>query len=476
MRRRLTLTIVGLVTGALLLAGGGALLVASATARHDAVTQLVNQAEATARNASAIRTTATLRLLGRAMRLDRAVILVVGPSGRVVATVPRLAGARPLPPLPTAAAPRSGVRNDVAYALVPVRLRPSLAGRLPVGSSTAILLTRRVGALVPDWGFFVVVTAATALVAAAIATVLARRITRPLAAASDVTGRIAAGELGARLPLTGGPPDELDSLAHSINAMAASLEQSRRRETELLASVSHDLRTPLTSIRGYAEAIADDVAGDPRRAARIIGDQADRLERLVGDLLDLAKLRARHLPLHPAPVDLMTAITQAVDAVEPEARRLGVSIEHRALGANAIASADPDRVAQVLANLVQNAVAHAASTVVVRAGAAEPAGAGQVWIAVDDDGPGIPAGELERVFDRFYRLDRGRTAGMGGSGLGLSIVAELVSAMGGWVRAQSPASADAARPGSRFVVILPAAAHVASGSGTRHVDASIPPR
>ncbi|MHB1584320.1 MAG: sensor histidine kinase [Acidimicrobiales bacterium] len=465
MRRRLTLTIVGLVTGALLLAGGGALLVASSTTRHDVVTQLLDEAGALGRNASSIRRPAMVRLVGRVLRVESADILVVGPSGRVVRAIAHNGTPLPLTTLPTTGGPWSGVRDNVAYAVVPVHLSASVARSLPPGDWTAVLLTRRVGDLAPHWGFFVVVTAGTAAVAAAVAAALARRITKPIAAASDVTVRIAGGQFEARVPVGDEERDELATLARSINAMAASLEHARRRETELLASVSHDLRTPLTSIRGYAEAIADDVT-DAGAAARIITDQAQRLERLVGDLLDLARLRSHHLPLHPTAVDLAASGRQAIDAVGPEARRFGVSVALQVHGADPVARADPDRLAQVLTNLVQNAVAHAGSSVLVRVGEVPVAGSGWVFGAVEDDGPGIPAGELERVFDRFYQLDRGRAAQVGGSGLGLSIVAELVSAMGGTVRVESPVSGDPARPGSRFVVTLPGAAVAAPPTST----------
>jgi signal transduction histidine kinase len=453
MQRRLTLTIVGLVTAALVLAGGGALVVASSTARHNVAAQLLDQAETLARSANSVRRPAVLRLAGRALRLDSADILVIDRAGRVVRVVSGRRSPLPLRRVPTGGGPWSGVHGNVAYGLVQFQLSPSLAASLPAGDWTAVLLTRRVGDLAPDWGFFVVVTGATAVVAAAVAAALARRITRPVTAASEVTGRIAGGQLDARLPVADVPRDELDTLAHSINAMAASLERARQRETELLASVSHDLRTPLTSIRGYAEAIADDVTNDPKDAARIITDQARRLERLVGDLLDLAKLRAHHLPLHPAVVDLAMSGRQAIDAVGPEARRLGVSVALQTSGAEPMVSADPDRLAQVLMNLLQNAVVHAAATVLVRVGNVE--GNGWAWVAVEDDGPGIPPDELGRVFDRFYQIDGGRAAKVTGSGLGLSIVAELVSAMRGTARVESPVFADPARRGSRFVVMLP---------------------
>jgi two-component system sensor histidine kinase BaeS len=240
---------------------------------------------------------------------------------------------------------------------------------------------------------------------------------------------------------------EFSSLARSINAMAQSLADGRSRERQLLLSVSHDLRTPLTSIRGFAEAITDGATDDTSRAAGVIIAESRRLERLVGDLLDLGKLEAEQLSFHIRPTDMAEVVGITAEGFRPLAERGGLhlSVDVPELGASVV-SADPDRVAQLLANLIENAFTYARTAVLVSLGATPD---GQV-IVVEDDGPGIAPTDLPHVFDRFYQADRGPNRKVG-SGLGLAIVAELATAMGATIQAVSPVSADG---GSRFVVTL----------------------
>jgi two-component system sensor histidine kinase BaeS len=238
--------------------------------------------------------------------------------------------------------------------------------------------------------------------------------------------------------------------------MAAELSRHRSLERAFLMSISHDLRTPLTSIRGYAEAVAEGTADDEAtriRAARIIEGEARRLERLVADLLDLARFDAREFSLHPGPVDVAEVAHQAAAALEPAAREAGVRLAVTSPGwgvspegqqGNLIALADRERLGQVVSNLVENALKYAATTVEVTATAA----GGGVEIGVADDGPGIAPEDLPHVFERLYtsRRQPGRKVG---TGLGLAIVRELVSAMGGHV-----AVGPTATGGTRFVVTL----------------------
>src|SRR4051794_30880874 len=166
-------------------------------------------------------------------------------------------------------------------------------------------------------------------IAALVATYLARRMTRPLAAMETTARSIASGDLTARVDTADVHDDELASLALAINAMANDLDVARGHERAFLLSVSHDLRTPLTSIRGYAEAIADGtVEGrDARiRAAEVISGESQRLERLVADLLDLARLDAHQFSLHPTPVDVQGAVRDAVEAFVPAAADIGVAL------------------------------------------------------------------------------------------------------------------------------------------------------
>jgi signal transduction histidine kinase len=279
---------------------------------------------------------------------------------------------------------------------------------------------------------------------------MSRRMARPLVEAMEATGRIAAGDLASRVPVRHGDYPEFASLAGSINDMAQCLEDGRARERHLLLSVSHDLRTPLTSIRGFAEAIHDGAIEDSAHAADVIIAESRRLERLVGDLLDLTKLEARQMSIALRPTDVTEVVTTTAEGFLPAAARSGLALavdlprEDRL----PMVTADPDRLAQLLANLLENAMTFARTTVTVGI-AADPLSGGCV-VTVDDDGPGIAQADLPRVFERFYRADRGPNRRMG-SGLGLAIVAELAVAMGGTVRAESPVTDDG---GSRFVLTL----------------------
>jgi signal transduction histidine kinase len=260
------------------------------------------------------------------------------------------------------------------------------------------------------------------------------------------TGRIAAGDLGARVP-EGGLDPELASLAASVNTMAEGLARSRSAQRQFLLSVSHDLRTPLTSIRGFAEALEDGVTGDTTHAGRIIGAEARRLERLVGDLLDLSRLEARQFALDLRAVDLGEVAEATVGGFGPAAADLGLELGVTTERSFALlVTADPDRLAQVVANLVENALSFARTTVAV--GVARSGGVPVLW--VDDDGPGIAPEDLSRIFERLYTA-RPESSRRAGSGLGLAIVAELVGAMGGSIRAESPLAAGA---GTRIVVTL----------------------
>jgi len=284
-------------------------------------------------------------------------------------------------------------------------------------------------------------------IAALVATYLARRMTRPLAAMEVTARSIAGGDLTARVDTTNVRDDELANLANAINAMASDLDVARGHERAFLLSVSHDLRTPLTSIRGYAEAIVDGtVEGmDARiRAAEVISSESRRLERLVADLLDLARLDAHQFSLHPTPVDVHAVVQDAVEAFGPAATEIGVSLDVEA-GEPIPARVDAQRLGQIVANLMENALKFATTSVVVGVRAVDD----RVELHVDDDGPGIAPEDLPRVFERLYtsRTVPGRTLG---TGIGLAIVRELTLAMGGDARVE-PIDAE----GTRFVVTFP---------------------
>ncbi len=459
MRRRLTVTLVALVAGALLVAGAGSLVVTHRAARAEATRQLLRQGRDFASAAGQIRTPLVVRTLGRVLHLEDSTILLLGPSGRPARPVgPRLAALD----LPTRAlmAGRavSGSRGDLVFAAVPMRLSPSIP--VPPGDRPVLVMTRRIGTLLPGWTYLVLVGGLTLLVTALVAEVLSRRIARPIVDASEATRRIAGGELSARVEVRDTGIEEVDSLAGSVNAMAARLQLSRQRESQLLLSVSHDLRTPLTSIRGYAEAIEEGTAEDPGRAAAVIVAESRRLERLVADLLDLAKLENDHLSLRLGPVEANGVLEASLAGAAPAAGRRGLHLAAAGASDPVVVVADEDRLAQVVGNLLQNALEHARHEV----GAGVGTDGRRGLLFVGDDGPGIPTEEQEKVFDRFYQVDRGAAARRsGGSGLGLSIVAELIKAMGGTIRVESPIGSSG---GTRMVVALPLAQAATIDSGS----------
>lgn len=320
-----------------------------------------------------------------------------------------------------------GTIGDVAYAAV--------ANPASGNIQRVAIVTRPIeSSAAATAALFAAASTAGVILASALAALLSRRLVAPLAAVETTTRRIAGGDLSARVIVPNHGPggdDEIGALARSINTMAAELERARASERQFLLSVSHDLRTPLTSIRGFAEALSDGAAPDPARAAGVIAAEARRLERLVKDLLDLARLETRQFRLDVRAIDVGDVATDTADGFLPTADRAGVALElHSAEGL--IAMADPDRLAQVLANLIENAMKYARTSVLVTA---QPDVDGVV-LSVRDDGPGIEPEDLPRIFDRLYTSDR-HGAERVGTGLGLAIVRELVVAMDGRVEPTS---------------------------------------
>jgi two-component system, OmpR family, sensor kinase len=289
------------------------------------------------------------------------------------------------------------------------------------------------------------------LFAIGIAVWLARRLTRSIREIERAAAQLASGDLSGRADVPPGTDADLADLGDTLNAMAAQLEQSRGSQRAFLLSVSHDLRTPLTSIRGYAEALADGTLDDAdpearKRAAGVITAESRRLERLVRDLLDLSRLDSREFSLNPRPCDLAELVRDATAAFAPQAKDLGIEL-HAQAGAPFPVDLDPERVAQIVANLVENALKYATTTIQVYATHSD---AGRVAIVVADDGPGIPPEDFAHVFERLYTV-RTTPARSVGTGLGLAIVRELATAMGGTAAVETPPEG-----GTRFVVTLPA--------------------
>ena len=462
------MAMVGLVAVVLVIAGAGSLILTRNAARNQAEQQLVSEAESLTSSKSEVNSLAVLSVVKHTLKLEDADVIRINRLGNVVTPLPENLTQDDIDVASVQAGQTtSGRTGNLVYAVAPVTLSPKVRAELERRSRAAfagtfaVLLTRDVGDLGPSWGYFIIAGGAALLVAALVAWQMSRRMARPLVDAMNVTGRIASGELDSRVPVGRHDYPEFASLAGSINDMAQSLEDSRTRERHLLLAVSHDLRTPLTSIRGFAEAIQDGAITDSGHAADVIIAESRRLERLVGDLLDLTKLEARQMSISMRPTDVTEVVSTTAEGFKPAAVKGGLHIEVRVPdGDGAMNSveaapylrqpvaADPDRLAQLLANLIENALIFARTTVTVSV--VEPAPDGWCVIAVEDDGPGIAPGDLDRVFERFYRGDRGPNRQLG-SGLGLAIVSELAAAMGGSVRAESPIGYDG---GSRFVVTL----------------------
>ncbi|MDQ6616399.1 MAG: HAMP domain-containing histidine kinase [Actinomycetota bacterium] len=468
MQRRLRATIIGVVVGAIFLTGVVTFVLVAHAARVRTRDQLAQQAQDVAgaikgeilagRDAANL-----LRILRAPFNHENDVVLIVSPAGRLIdISQPR----RPatLPPGLTAAMLHSdrllagqvvsGNSGAIVYAAAPYQSKITMAKGVTPTLTQVVVLTRSADSgLRHAWPWFVLSAVIVLLIATWVGDRLGRRISRPLRDAETVTRQIAAGDLSAQVPLPDRAYPELASLAHSINTMAGTLARAKGLERQFLLSVSHDLRTPLTSIRGFAEAIAEGAAPDNARAAEVIAAESRRLERLVKDLLDLATFDARRFGLDLRPIDLAELITDTGDGFRPAAEELGLRLDLAPEPVGAImATADPDRLAQVVANLVENALKYARTRVAV--GVASSGEGPVIW--VDDDGPGITAEDLPRVFDRLFMSSR-YPARQVGTGLGLAIVSELVTAMGGSVRAESPTSRTG---GTRMVVTLPSSSRV----------------
>jgi two-component system, OmpR family, sensor kinase len=457
MRRRLVLAISGAVAAAVAIVGLGTLTLTRIDARarnEDDLVQRVTALAAVVAEVRPIRAATVAARLEPAIDADtvEVVALDVTPAGLTAADADQLRSGENV----------SGRDGDTAYAAAPL---PTATGRPP---TRALLATDSIdGGVGAAGGWFVVAGAATVLLGALTAVWVARTLAGPVAAAEAATRRIAEGDLAARVPEPAEIDDELGALVHSINTMAASLEQARNSERDFLLSVSHDLRTPLTSIGGWAEALTDGAAADPAAAGGTILVEAGRLDRLVRDLLDLARFRARAFTLAREPVDLRDVAIGTAEGLRPDLEDAGLTVSVDTPDHPVEVDGDPDRLAQIAANLIENAGRYALDRVhvIVEQDRTDTSHGGDATLAVVDDGPGIPSGERTTLFERLHTGSRPAARRGSGSGLGLAITRELARAMGGDV-----AATDVDTGGARFVVRLPLrAAPGASATSTREV-------
>lgn len=291
---------------------------------------------------------------------------------------------------------------------------------------------------------------------------LARGMTSPLREMAAATRAMARGDY--RRPVTATSRDEVGDLARSFNAMAAELAEVDRMRRDLVANVSHELRTPITALQAGLENLVDGVEPPGPEQLRTMLRQVERLGRLVTQLLDLSRLESGAIPLQRRAFEVRPVLEDAVDESRLNAPDVEVSVAVNEPGLSA--DGDPERVHQVLANLLENAVRHSPAGGRVEVSARSERGPGrgvpeglsrgvpEDWVAIEvcDEGPGIPEEEASRVFERFYRADTARSSSHGGAGLGLAIARWIVDLHGGDIRAERRVPT-----GCRMVVLLPAA-------------------
>lgn len=480
MRRRLTIAILGTVVAALVLAGLGTLVLARVGAREATRDDITDQAKAMADMFSELNLVAALarppagataapntrqaliarlreRLSALAQDLSSDdIALLIGPNlDQLEGTGPRgitlddddIAALKASPERTV-----SGERGSVVYAAAVGDTRAAF------GTFVVMIAREPASTAAPAGRWFLLASVGTIALAALVAKVVSRGLTQPLRAAQAATHSIADGDFSVRLPE---PPaqarDEIADLSRSINSMASQLERSRGLERQFLMSITHDLRTPLTSIQGYAEALTDGTITDPQQAGRIIEAQSRRLNDLVTDLLDLARLDAKQFRFDLQTADVRAIAESSVRAVEARAAQRGIDVQ-LAAGDPVSAVLDLRRTAQVIGNLLDNALRFAQARVEVGVSLHE----GWAVVSVADDGPGIAAEDLPFVFERLYVATHRPTPKESGSGLGLAIVRELVAAMGGHVHAHSPVTPDGR--GTQMVVYLRPAGAAAGGT------------
>ena len=374
--------------------------------------------------------------VGRGRRAGGARLMVADASGRVVADAAgELTGER--------------LSADVLALGVPLSVDGHQVGTLLNLTPTDVVLDA------PGQAFLQSVRESlvwAGLLAAGLALILglaiSRRMTAPLRRLTEAAGAIADGDLAQQVPANGG--DEIGELAAAFNQMATSLGQAETSRRNMMADVAHELRTPLTVIQGNLQAMLDGIFPLDQAQVASLYDETRLLIRLVEDLRDLAQVEAGQLRLERAPVDLATLARSAMTTFGPIADEAGVSLSLDAVQEVPKVLGDGDRLAQVLRNLLSNALRHtpAGGRVTVRVAAAGP----QVVLEVSDTGSGIAAEDLPHVFDRFYRADKSRSRRGGGAGLGLAIARQLVLAHGGEIKVTSEPG-----QGTTFTVLLPAA-------------------
>lgn len=266
---------------------------------------------------------------------------------------------------------------------------------------------------------------------------LSGAIARPLRVLTAAAGAVAQGQLDQQVPVRS--QDELGRLSQAFNEMTARLHAARQMQVDFVANVSHELRTPLTAVKGLVETLRDGAVDDPDvrdRFLETVEDETDRLIRLVNDLLILSRVDSEALDLHRETVDAAHLVQATAAKLEAQADKRQVALRVEAIPSKVYAWADPDRIEQVVVNLLDNAIkySHPGSVVTLRVDCGSD---GMARVEVQDQGIGIPPEDLPRIGERFYRADKARSRTEGGAGLGLAIAQVLVKVHGGHLDVES---------------------------------------
>ncbi len=295
-----------------------------------------------------------------------------------------------------------------------------------------------------------------------LAVIITRSVTRPMQHVAQAADRIASGDYNQSVPVEGS--SEVQEMATNFNAMTQKVRDTQQSQRDFLANVSHELKTPLTSIQGFSQAIKDGLTNDPetiRKSAAIIFDESNRMGRMVSELLDLARIESGQIVMRSEPVKIDQLVLSVVEKMTLRAQQSNIALDAQVPIDLPLINGDGDRLAQVFSNLIDNALKHTpaggkvtvsarslSGSSVVRRGKPWPGG---VEVIVADTGSGIPPEDLTRIFERFYQVDKSRARSSGSNlGLGLAIVKQIVVGHGGSINAESIVGL-----GTKFVVMLP---------------------
>ena len=313
----------------------------------------------------------------------------------------------------------------------------------------AVVLAKPINQLQP-WrpiaGWLLISAVSSLIISMLLAFMLARRLSRPLHEITQAATAVAAGDFSSEIAVQS--EDEIGRLADAFRFMSDEVQKSQEQQRQFVISVSHELKTPLTAIAGHTQALREGVAEDPQAVAeslKVIEAETRRLHRLIEDLLSIAKADARQFELKRSSIRVGDIAADVISRFSRDAKQWGVQLNSTG-ESGLVISTDPDRLRQIVSNLVNNALAHTPAGGKITVSMRRFAGNAEIEVA--DDGPGIDPADLPHIFDRFYRSANVRNGP--GLGLGLSISRELAHALGGDITVSSSPG-----QGSRFVVRLP---------------------